>query len=121
MSARAKVRRLPVELIEEPPSALRLPPGRPVARGAALPVPAAPARPAPPPKLAPEREGGEGERGAPVPALPVPAAPLPALKPEREEGGRIPPEVLRRVAEIRRRIRELEEEERRLLAPYAGA
>jgi hypothetical protein len=51
----------------------------------------------------------------------LPAAPLPALKPEREEGGRIPPEVLRRVAAIRRRIRELEEEERRLLAPYTGA
>ena len=120
MSARAKVRRPPVELIEEEPPSPRLPPGRPVARGAALPVPAAPARPAPLPKLVPEREGGGRERGAPAPALPVPAAPLPALKPEREEGGRIPPEVLRRVAEIRRRIRELEEEERRLLAPYTG-
>ena len=118
MSARAKVRRPPVELIEEEPP--RLPPGRPVARGAALPVPAAPARPAPLPKLVPEREGGGGERAL---ELPIPAPPLPAPKlvPEREEGGGIPPEVLRRAAEIRRRIRELEEEERRLLAPYTGA
>ncbi len=118
MSARAKVRRPPVELIEEEPPSPRLPPGRPVAAGAA---PAAPARPAPLPKLVPMREGGGGERGAPAPALPIPAPPLPALKPEREEGGGIPPEVLRRAAEIRRRIRELEEEERRLLAPYTGA